>query len=208
MVSINCAALPDTLLDSELFGYERGAFTGAHAAYPGQISLACGGTLFLNEIGAMPLHAQAKLLRVIETREVFPIGALRSRHVLRPAAMAGPAGPARLPRPGRPACASPSPCGCWPCWWLATAAGAARALATPCCCNAAWSRPPGGCPLGLGLCLAGGHPAADAGGAEAAPAPAGPAGLRECRAPERRNPSQVVDSQRNALKNRQTSSWA
>lgn len=81
MVSINCAALPDTLLDSELFGYERGAFTGAHAAYPGKISLASGGTLFLDEIGDMPLHAQAKLLRVLETREVFPIGAMRSRHV-------------------------------------------------------------------------------------------------------------------------------
>ena len=81
MVSINCAALPDSLLDSELFGYERGAFTGAHAAYPGKISLASGGTLFLDEIGDMPLHAQAKLLRVLETREVFPIGAMRSRHV-------------------------------------------------------------------------------------------------------------------------------
>ena len=81
MVSINCAALPDTLLDSELFGYERGAFTGAHAAYPGKISLASGGTLFLDEIGDMPLHAQAKLLRVIETREVFPIGAMRCRRV-------------------------------------------------------------------------------------------------------------------------------
>ena len=81
LVGINCAALPDTLLDSELFGYERGAFTGAHAAYPGKIALADGGTLFLDEIGDMPLHAQAKLLRVIETREVFPIGALRARHV-------------------------------------------------------------------------------------------------------------------------------
>ena len=81
MVCINCAALPDTLLDSELFGYERGAFTGAHAAYPGKVALADGGTLFLDEIGDMPVHAQAKLLRVIETREVFPIGAMRSRHV-------------------------------------------------------------------------------------------------------------------------------
>jgi DNA-binding NtrC family response regulator len=80
-VSINCAALPDSLLDSELFGYERGAFTGAHSAYPGKIVLAHGGTLFLDEIGDMPLHAQAKLLRVLETREVFPIGALRSRKV-------------------------------------------------------------------------------------------------------------------------------
>lgn len=81
MVSINCAALPDTLLDSELFGYERGAFTGANTAYPGKVALANGGTLFLDEIGDMPLHAQAKLLRVIETREVFPIGALRARAV-------------------------------------------------------------------------------------------------------------------------------
>lgn len=81
LVSINCAALPDTLLDSELFGYERGAFTGAHGAYPGKVTLAQGGTLFLDEIGDMPLAAQAKLLRVLETREVFPIGALRSRRV-------------------------------------------------------------------------------------------------------------------------------
>jgi two-component system response regulator HydG len=80
-VSINCAALPDSLLDSELFGFEKGAFTGAHAAYPGKIALADGGTLFLDEIGDMPLHAQAKLLRVLETREVFPIGAVRARRV-------------------------------------------------------------------------------------------------------------------------------
>jgi two-component system response regulator HydG len=80
-VSINCAALPDSLLDSELFGFEKGAFTGAHAAYPGKIALADGGTLFLDEIGDMPLHAQAKLLRVLETHEVFPIGAVRARRV-------------------------------------------------------------------------------------------------------------------------------
>ena len=81
LVSINCAALPDSLLDSELFGYERGAFTGANTAYPGKVTLAQGGTLFLDEIGDMPLAAQAKLLRVLETHEVFPIGALRSRKV-------------------------------------------------------------------------------------------------------------------------------
>ncbi|MBA2675747.1 sigma-54 dependent transcriptional regulator [Ramlibacter sp.] len=80
-ISINCAALPDSLLDSELFGFERGAFTGANTAYPGKIALADGGTLFLDEIGDMPPHAQAKLLRVLETHEVFPIGALRSRRV-------------------------------------------------------------------------------------------------------------------------------
>ncbi|WP_418320165.1 sigma-54 interaction domain-containing protein [Piscinibacter sakaiensis] len=81
LVSINCAALPESLLDSELFGYERGAFTGANSAYPGKITLAEGGTLFLDEIGDMPLPAQAKLLRVLETHEVFPIGARRSRRV-------------------------------------------------------------------------------------------------------------------------------
>ena len=81
LVSINCAALPDTLLDSELFGYERGAFTGAAQAYPGKVTLAQGGTLFLDEIGDMPLLAQAKLLRVLETHEVFPLGALRARRV-------------------------------------------------------------------------------------------------------------------------------
>ena len=81
LVSINCAALPESLLDSELFGYERGAFTGAASAYPGKVTLAQGGTLFLDEIGDMPLAAQAKLLRVLETHEVFPIGALRSRRV-------------------------------------------------------------------------------------------------------------------------------
>jgi two-component system response regulator HydG len=80
-VSLNCAALPETLIDSELFGYERGAFTGAQHAYPGKIALANGGTLLLDEIGDMPLAAQAKLLRVLETREVFPIGAVRSRAV-------------------------------------------------------------------------------------------------------------------------------
>jgi DNA-binding NtrC family response regulator len=81
MVCINCAALPDSLLDSELFGFERGAFTGATAAYPGKLALASGGTLFLDEIGDMPVAAQAKLLRVLETHEVFPIGAVRSRKV-------------------------------------------------------------------------------------------------------------------------------
>jgi DNA-binding NtrC family response regulator len=81
LLSINCAALPESLLDSELFGYERGAFTGASTTYPGKIGLAEGGTLFLDEIGDMPLPAQAKLLRVLETHEVFPIGALRSRRV-------------------------------------------------------------------------------------------------------------------------------
>ncbi|WP_249384132.1 sigma-54 dependent transcriptional regulator [Chitinivorax sp. B] len=74
-VALNCAALPDSLFESELFGHERGAFTGAHQAYKGKVRLAEGGTLFLDEIGDMPLVAQAKLLRLLENREVFALGA-------------------------------------------------------------------------------------------------------------------------------------
>jgi transcriptional regulator with PAS, ATPase and Fis domain len=77
LVSINCAALPESLLEGELFGYERGAFTGAARAYPGKLKLAHGGTVLLDEIGELPLSAQAKLLRVLETREVFRLGAHR-----------------------------------------------------------------------------------------------------------------------------------
>ena len=70
MVSINCAAIPDSLLESELFGYERGAFTGADSANEGKLKLADGGTVFFDEIGDMSTYAQAKILRVIESREV------------------------------------------------------------------------------------------------------------------------------------------
>jgi DNA-binding NtrC family response regulator len=76
-VSINCAALPDSLLESELFGHERGAFTGAQCARPGKLQFANGGTVFLDEIGDMDLHAQAKILRVIETRNVQRLGGNR-----------------------------------------------------------------------------------------------------------------------------------
>src|SRR5207244_12432571 len=65
---VNCAALPDTLFESEIFGYEKGAFTGAHDRKPGRLELAHEGTLFLDEIGDMSLMAQAKLLRVLEER--------------------------------------------------------------------------------------------------------------------------------------------
>jgi two-component system response regulator HydG len=77
-ICVNCAAIPDALLESELFGYERGAFTGAEDAYAGKLRLASGGTVFLDEIGEMSLTAQAKILRVIESREVFALGARRT----------------------------------------------------------------------------------------------------------------------------------
>ena len=77
MVCVNCAALPDALLEGELFGYERGAFTGAHTAFPGRMQLANRGTLMLDEIGELTPHAQAKLLRAIEAREVVPLGGRR-----------------------------------------------------------------------------------------------------------------------------------
>lgn len=79
--AVNCAALPDTLFESEIFGYEKGAFTGAHDRKPGRLELANGGTLFLDEVGDMSLMAQAKLLRVLEERRFERLGGNRSIHV-------------------------------------------------------------------------------------------------------------------------------
>ncbi len=73
-VTINCAAIPETLLEAELFGYERGAFTGAYTPRKGKFEMANGGTIFLDEIGDMPLSLQAKLLRVIQDREIERLG--------------------------------------------------------------------------------------------------------------------------------------
>lgn len=80
-IGINCAALPDALFESELFGYERGAFTGATQPKSGLLESASGGTIFLDEIGELPLAGQAKLLRALELREVTRVGGLQSRPI-------------------------------------------------------------------------------------------------------------------------------
>jgi DNA-binding NtrC family response regulator len=80
-VAVNCAAIPETLIESELFGYVRGAFTDARKDRPGLFQEAGGGVLFLDEIGEVPLTIQAKLLRVIEDREVRPLGGNRSEKI-------------------------------------------------------------------------------------------------------------------------------
>jgi DNA-binding NtrC family response regulator len=77
-VAVDCGAIPDTLIESELFGYERGAFTGAHERKEGQFQLAAGGTLFLDEIVNLPLPTQAKLLRALQQRQVQPLGSKKA----------------------------------------------------------------------------------------------------------------------------------
>ncbi len=77
-VAVDCGALPENLLESELFGHERGAFSGADRRKPGQFELATGGTLFLDEIGNLSLALQAKLLRVLQERQVRPVGAVKA----------------------------------------------------------------------------------------------------------------------------------
>ena len=78
LVAVNCAAIPEALLESELFGHERGAFTGAVQARPGRLELADGGTLFLDEIGELPLAPQAKLLRAVQERTFERLGGQRT----------------------------------------------------------------------------------------------------------------------------------
>jgi DNA-binding NtrC family response regulator len=80
-LKIHCPSFPETLLESELFGHERGAFTGATQTKPGLFESADGGTVFLDEIGELPLSTQAKLLSVVENREVLRLGSLKSRRI-------------------------------------------------------------------------------------------------------------------------------
>jgi two-component system response regulator AtoC len=81
LVRVNCASFTDSLLESELFGHERGAFTGATATRPGIVQAAHGGTLFLDEVGELSAAAQAKLLRFLESGEFMPVGSTQSRRV-------------------------------------------------------------------------------------------------------------------------------
>jgi DNA-binding NtrC family response regulator len=81
LTAINCAAIPAPLIESELFGYKRGAFSGADRDKLGLVRAANGGTLFLDEIGDMPAEVQVKLLRVLETREVYPVGATQGEKI-------------------------------------------------------------------------------------------------------------------------------
>ncbi|HEB97067.1 MAG TPA: sigma-54-dependent Fis family transcriptional regulator, partial [Sedimenticola thiotaurini] len=81
IVTVNCAAIPDSLIESELFGHEKGAFTGAVGSRAGMIESANGGTLFLDEIGELSLTAQARLLRVLQNGEIRRVGSEQARHV-------------------------------------------------------------------------------------------------------------------------------
>ncbi|MBW2430026.1 MAG: sigma 54-interacting transcriptional regulator, partial [Deltaproteobacteria bacterium] len=77
LIKLNCAAIPEELLESELFGHEKGAFTGANKFKPGKFDMANGGTIFLDEIGDMPLNLQAKILRVLQEQEFYRVGGSR-----------------------------------------------------------------------------------------------------------------------------------
>jgi two-component system NtrC family response regulator len=129
-VAINCAAIPDNLLESELFGYERGAFTGATKATVGKIETAHGGTLMLDEIGDLPMSLQAKLLRFLQERKIERLAAARRL----PSTCASSARPTRTSScesrrvPFAKTFSIVSPIS----WWTSRHCG--HASATPCCC--------------------------------------------------------------------------
>ena len=81
LISVNCAAIPESLIESELFGHEKGAFTGANATRKGLVEAADGGSLFLDEIGELPVEAQARLLRLIQEKEVRRLGSIQSKKI-------------------------------------------------------------------------------------------------------------------------------
>src|SRR5258707_1055078 len=80
-IKVNCAAIPHDLIESELFGYEKGAFTGAAGSKPGRFELATGGTLFLDEIGTIPIEMQVKLLRALQESEFERVGGIKTMRV-------------------------------------------------------------------------------------------------------------------------------
>ena len=80
-IAVNCGAIPEGTIDSELFGHEKGSFTGAHEARKGYFEVANGGTIFLDEVGELPLDAQVKLLRALQEKQITPVGEAKSRKV-------------------------------------------------------------------------------------------------------------------------------
>ena len=171
-IPVNCAAIPEGLLESELFGHERGAFTGAIRARPGRFELAREGTLFLDEIGDMPLAMQAKILRVLQERQFERVGGDARHRRRRPRHRRHPPGP-RHPGRARAASAPISSTGCRACGSCCRRCGSASTTcpllvthllerAAQRLWRAARHRVAGGAPLSLDLSVARQYPRAAA----------------------------------------------